>query len=123
MAEKILLPLLAHQCSSLLLSKSQEKITLASARRLYASLHLDDMMSRRTTVVLDEDVYQALVEESMKKYGTPRSVSKVINEELRGAIRGRRKISLLLRSKRIARVSSKDFEEFRSQLSKVAESR
>lgn len=80
-------------------------------------------MPRRTTIVLDEDVYRALVEESMKRYGTPRSVSKVVNEELRGAVRGRRRISVLLRSKRIARVSSKEFEEFRSQLSKVAEAR
>jgi len=40
-------------------------------------------MPRRITVTLDDDVYRRLVEESVKRYGTVRALSKVVNELLR----------------------------------------
>ncbi len=40
-------------------------------------------MPRRTTLVLDDDVYEALVRESVRKYGTVKALSRVANEVLR----------------------------------------
>jgi predicted CopG family antitoxin len=40
-------------------------------------------MSKRTSVLLEEDVYKKLVEESLKRYGTVKALSKVLNELLR----------------------------------------
>lgn len=37
----------------------------------------------RTTVVIEDDLYRKLVEESVKRYGSTRKLSKLINEKLR----------------------------------------
>lgn len=45
-------------------------------------------MVKRTTVMLDDDIYLMLVEISLKKYGTVKAVSKVLNELLKEALKG-----------------------------------
>lgn len=37
----------------------------------------------RTTVHIEDELYKRLVEESLKKYGTTRNLSKILNEKLR----------------------------------------
>ena len=37
----------------------------------------------RTTLNIDDDLYKALVKESLEKYGTTRHLSKVVNMKLR----------------------------------------
>ncbi|HEW94048.1 hypothetical protein DRN84_01645 [Candidatus Geothermarchaeota archaeon] len=75
-------------------------------------------MSRRTTIILDDDVYKMLVKESIERYGTAKAISRVINELLREKLSGREDIIQLLYSKKIAKVSWEEFEEFRRKLSK-----
>jgi predicted CopG family antitoxin len=40
-------------------------------------------MPKRTTVILDDDIYEKLVRESIRRYGTTRALSRVLNELLR----------------------------------------
>jgi predicted CopG family antitoxin len=79
-------------------------------------------MAKRTTITLDEDLYQKLVEASVKKYGTTKAMSKIANELLKGALKGEAKIIDLLHSRKIAKTSVREFEEFRRQLSRRLES-
>ena len=37
----------------------------------------------KTTIILDDDLYKALVKEALERYGTTRKLSKLINEKLR----------------------------------------
>lgn len=37
----------------------------------------------RTTLNVENEIYKRLVEESLKKYGTTRNISKILNEKLR----------------------------------------
>jgi len=78
-------------------------------------------MSRRTTIILDDDVYKMLVKESIERYGTAKAISRVINELLREKLSGREDLIQLLYSKKIAKVSWDEFEEFRRKLSKRLE--
>jgi predicted CopG family antitoxin len=39
----------------------------------------------KTTINLEDDVYKKLVKEAVEKYGTTRTLSKLINEKLRKA--------------------------------------
>jgi len=59
-----------------------------------------------------------LVKESIERYGTAKAISRVINELLREKLSGREDIIQLLYSKKIAKVSWEEFEEFRRKLSK-----
>jgi len=79
-------------------------------------------MSRRTTILLDETVYRRLVQESVRRYGSTKALSKVANELLKKAIRGEADILKLIRSEKIAVTSTKEFEEFRRELSRRLES-
>jgi hypothetical protein len=79
-------------------------------------------MSRRTTIILDETIYERLVEESLKKYKTAKAMSKVVNELLKKALRGEANILGLINSEKIAKTSAKEFEEFRKELSRRLES-
>ena len=40
----------------------------------------------KTTVVLDDEIYKALVKEALERYGTTRKLSKLINEILRARL-------------------------------------
>jgi len=79
-------------------------------------------MSKRTTILLDEDVYERLVEESLKRYGTVKAVSKVLNELLKEALKGREEVMRLIYSGKVAKTSVKEFEKFREELSRRLES-
>lgn len=74
-------------------------------------------MERRTTVILDKNVYDALVKESLEEYKTAKAISKVLNEILKRALMNRAKLSTLVNSKKIKTITAKEFEEFRSELS------
>lgn len=78
-------------------------------------------MFKRTTVLLDEEVYERLVEESLKRYGTVRAVSKVLNELLKNALKGREEVMRLIYSEKVAKTSVKEFEKFREELSRRLE--
>ena len=43
----------------------------------------------KTTVILDDDIYQELVKEAVEKYGSTKKLSKMINEKLRESIYGK----------------------------------
>jgi predicted CopG family antitoxin len=79
-------------------------------------------MSKRTTILLDEDIYRRLVEESLRKHGTTKAISKVVNELLKKALKNREEILDLLLSKKVAKTSVKEFENFRRELSRRFES-
>lgn len=79
-------------------------------------------MSKRTTVLLDEDIYKKLVEESLKRYGTVKGISKVLNELLKDALKVKKEIIRLIYSEKVARTTAREFEEFRRELSRRLES-
>ena len=74
-------------------------------------------MEKRTTVILDKNVYDALVKESLEEYQTAKAISKVMNEILKRALLNRAKLSKLIYSKKLKSITAKEFEEFRSGLS------
>ena len=78
-------------------------------------------MPKRTSVLLEESVYEKLVEESLKRYGTVRAISKVLNELLKDALKGKKEIIRLIYSEKVARTTAKEFEEFRRKLSRRLE--
>ncbi|MGQ4895153.1 MAG: hypothetical protein ACP6IQ_11080 [Candidatus Njordarchaeia archaeon] len=80
-------------------------------------------MSKRTAVILSDDVYDILVKESLSRYGTTRAISKVLNELVREAIklRGILEIKELLRKEKKIKITAEEFHEFRRELSKRLE--
>jgi predicted CopG family antitoxin len=79
-------------------------------------------MSRRTTILLDDDIYEKLVNESMRRYRTTKAMSKVANDLLKTALKGEAKVLDLVFSEKVAKTNAKEFETFRRQLSKRFES-
>ena len=75
-------------------------------------------MSRRTTILLDDDIYEKLVSESMRRYRTTKAMSRVANELLKRALRGEANILDLVFSEKLAKTNVKEFETFRRELSK-----
>ncbi len=75
-------------------------------------------MPKRTTVILDDDIYEKLVRESIRRYGTTRALSRVLNELLRESFSGREELIKLIYSEKIARVTVKELNKFRRELSK-----
>ncbi len=74
-------------------------------------------MVKRTTVLLENNVYDALVKESLEQYKNSKSVSKVMNEILEKALSNRGKLLSLIHSKKLAKTTAKEFERFRAGLS------
>ena len=79
-------------------------------------------MAKRTTILLDDDIYEKLVSESMRRYKTTKAMSKVANELLKRALKGEEKVLDLLLSKKLVKSSASDFEVSRRELSKRFES-
>jgi predicted CopG family antitoxin len=79
-------------------------------------------MSRRTTILLDDDIYQKLVNESLRRYKTTKAMSRVANELLKKALKGETKILDLVFSEKLAKTSAREFEAFRRELSRRLES-
>jgi len=80
-------------------------------------------MPKRTTIVFDDDVYKKLVDESIRRYGTAKALSKVVNEIVRKGLSAERELLQLLYSERAFKVAEEDFEKFRRGLSKTFERR
>jgi len=73
-------------------------------------------MPKRTTLVLDDKVYEKLVRESVNRYGTARRLSKVVND----LVEEREKkvdIEELIYSRKMVKTSAREFERFRRGLS------
>lgn len=79
-------------------------------------------MSRRTTILLDDDIYEKLVNESMRRYRTTKAMSRVANELLKRALKGEAKVLDTLFSEKLVKTNVKEFETFRRELSKRFES-
>jgi len=79
-------------------------------------------MSKRTTILLDDDIYEKLVRESLRRYKTTKAMSKVANELLKRALKGEAKILDLVFSEKIAKTTAREFEASRRELTKRLES-
>ncbi len=73
-------------------------------------------MSRRATILLDDDIYEKLVSESLRRYKTTKAMSKVANELLKRALEGEAKVLDLLFSEKLAKTTAREFEAFRREL-------
>ena len=78
-------------------------------------------MSKRT-ILLDDDIYEKLVRESLRRYKTTKAMSKVANELLKRALKGEAKVLDLVFSEKLAKTSAREFEAFRREMSKRFES-
>jgi len=78
-------------------------------------------MVRRTTILLDDELYEYLVSESIKKYGSSKRISQLVNELLRRTMFDREKVVQLLMKEKVARTTAKEFESFRRDLSRGTE--
>jgi len=76
-----------------------------------------EMETQRTTVILEKDVYDALVKESLQEYKTSKSLSKVLNEILNKSLMNKSKLTRLIHSRKVASTTAKEFESFRKGLS------
>ncbi len=84
------------------------------------------MPRRRTTLVLQDSTYTKLVEQSLRRFGTPRAVSKVVDTmvEESAAADSRQKekgILKLLYLKKVAKTTPREFEKDRAKLSQTFE--
>lgn len=81
-------------------------------------------MVRRTTVLLDDDVYELLVREAVRRYGSVRALSRVINEVLReGLCGGEDEVVQLIYSEKLVSIDEEEFGRFRRGLSRRFEER
>ena len=80
-------------------------------------------MPKRTTVVLDDDIYEMLVRESIRRYGTTKALSKVLNELLRGRANSMRELVQLIYSEKLTWIDQAEVEKLRRELGKRFEER
>jgi len=80
-------------------------------------------MPKRTTVILDDDVYEMLVRESIRRYGTTRALSKVLNELLRERANPMKELMQLIYSEKLVWINQAEVEKLRKELSKRFEER
>lgn len=80
-------------------------------------------MPKRTTVMLDDDVYEMLVRESIRRYGTTRALSKVLNELLRERANPMKELMQLIYSEKLVWIDQTEVEKLRKELSKRFEER
>jgi hypothetical protein len=74
-------------------------------------------MPKRTTLVLDDKVYEKLVRKRISRYGTARNISKVVNDLVEGTDERKNDIRKLIYSEKLAKTTTRDFEQFRKRLS------
>jgi len=80
-------------------------------------------MPKRTTVMLDDDVYEMLVRESIRRYSTTRALSKVLNELLRERANPMKELMQLIYSEKLVWIDQTEVEKLRKELSKRFEER
>ena len=66
---------------------------------------------------MDDKVYKKLVSESMKKYGSARNLSKVVNDLVEEKAASKPDIMELIYSDKLAKTSEREFEQSRRKLS------
>ena len=85
-------------------------------------------MPKRTTVVIQDDTYAKLVQESIQRFGNARAISRVIDAMV-GEISSSKKreaetkLAKVLHAKKVAKVSQKELERDRHELSVEFENR
>jgi hypothetical protein len=80
-------------------------------------------MPIRTTIILDDYIYEKLVEESIRRYGSVRAILRVVNELLRKSLVPEDELIKLIYSEKLAEIDIRDFEEFCSKQSRRFEDR
>jgi len=84
-------------------------------------------MPKRTTIVIQDDTYSKLVQESIQRFGNARAISKVIDtmvkENKDAKKQAEKDIVRLLHSKKVAKVTQKELEWDRHEMSKSFENR
>jgi len=80
-------------------------------------------MPRRTTVVLDDDVYEMLIRESIRRYGTSKALSKVLNELLKEGLKATGELLQLVYSEKLVWVGQESIEQLRREISRRLEER
>lgn len=68
--------------------------------------------------MLEKKVYDALVKESLEEYNSSKAISKVLNSIVKKALANKGMLSKVLHSKKVARTTAKEFERFRTELSR-----
>jgi len=81
------------------------------------------ILAKKTTILIDDDIYAKLVDISIKKYGSARHLSRVINDLLSKILKKWEsepidELRELLSGPKLAEVTLEGFEEFRKELSK-----
>ena len=85
-------------------------------------------MPRRTTIIIQDDTYANLVQESIRRFGSARAISKVMDAMAIETVVSKKKqnekeLVTLLRAKRVAKTTTKEFERERRELSARFENR
>ncbi len=81
-------------------------------------------MVKRTTILLDDDIYELLVMEAVRRYGSVKALSRVINEILRKGLKGDGdELAQLIYSEKLVSIDEGEFEEFRRDMSRGLEER
>ena len=80
-------------------------------------------MPIRITIILDDYIYEKLVEESIRRYGSVRAILRVVNELLRKSLVPEDELIKLIYSEKLAEIDIRDFEEFCSKQSRRFEDR
>ncbi|MEL9991205.1 MAG: hypothetical protein QXP98_08565 [Thermoproteus sp.] len=78
-------------------------------------------MPKRTTIILDDDVYDAVVRESVKRFGTTKAMSRVVNELLRRGLLAEGEFLSLLYGEKYASIDEEEFYRDRRSLSRALE--
>ena len=73
-------------------------------------LFISDYMVRYLTLLLDEEIYEMLIRESIIIYGVVKAISKALNEILRERIKDNKKLIDLINSEKLAKITQKEFE-------------
>lgn len=91
------------------------------------SICLGASMPKRTTVVIQDDTYAKLVQESIQRFGIARAISRVIDEMVKEnndtKRKARKEILRLLHSKKVTKVTQEELERDRHELSTNFENR
>lgn len=75
-------------------------------------------MHKRTTVTLDQELYEELVSASVAKYGDTKHISTVLNERLKERKKDHTKLLEMAKREKTHHLTEKEIEDFRSDLSR-----
>ncbi len=78
-------------------------------------------MLKRTTISLESSIYEALIKESVTRYGDARHLSVIINEKLRKRQEDYSKLFQMAKRKNTNKETAYEFEDFRANLSREFE--